>query len=319
MIDRKRPIKRMGISVSELGFGAWGIGGRFVGKDTPILGREALLTYLEAGGNFIDTALVYGESEKIIGSVLEDLGHKDPVYIATKTKSGETADTVSRIRVDLETSLRNLRRDYVDFLYLHMPPDDDAVMDAALSECEALKKEGKIRGIGASIKGPAVTDATVNMCRKYVDTRRVDIIQLVYSILRQKNIEAINHAYKHDVAIVVRTCLESGFLTGKYPPGTRFPEDDHRCRWNGSADAIIKGVGSIKAGFLEPPISEVGQLAIQFALHPPGVTSVIVGAKNGIQQKANIAASLLPPPRDEVVQSLVDEYGGFTERCNPME
>ena len=191
---RRRRFERLGRVVCELGFGAWGIGGRFVGKNTPIDGGEALLAYLDAGGDFIDTALTYGESEKIIGSVLRDFRDADRIFVATKTKSGETSDTVKKIRPDLEASLVNLRRDYVDLLYLHMPPEEDEAMDAALAECEALKREGKIRGIGASIKGPAVTGATVDLCRKYVDSGRVDVIQLVYSILRQRNLPAIEHA-----------------------------------------------------------------------------------------------------------------------------
>ncbi len=141
-----------------------------MGTATPIKGTEALEAYLESGGNFIDTAVTYGESERTIGAVLKDLGLGNYVYIATKTKSGEPAETVPQIRKDLETSLKNLGRDYVDILYLHMPPEDDDVIDMALNECEALKREGKIRGIGASVKGPAVTDATVSLCRKYIDT-----------------------------------------------------------------------------------------------------------------------------------------------------
>jgi aryl-alcohol dehydrogenase-like predicted oxidoreductase len=317
--ERKRRIPRIGISISELGFGAWGIGGRFVGTQTPIDGRAALRSYLEAGGNFIDTALTYGESERTIGPVLKEFGSRESVYIATKTKSGETADTVPQIRKDLEASLKNLQRDHVDILYLHLPPEDDSVIDAALGECEALKKEGKILGIGASIKGPAVTDKTVSLCKKYTDTRRVDVIQLVYSILRQKNRAAVDYAAARDVGIVVRTCMESGFLTGKFLPGTRFPENDHRCRWNGSADAIIKEVEKIKKTALKPPYTTVGELAIQFALLPPGVTGVIVGAKNETQQKSNIAAFLLEPPEAEIVRFLTEEFKDATETCNPSE
>jgi aryl-alcohol dehydrogenase-like predicted oxidoreductase len=317
--DRKRLIKRPGIYVTESGFGAWGIGGRFVGTSTPIDGRKALWTYLDAGGNFIDTAIGYGESEKIIGTVLKEYGNSNDLYIATKTKNGETWETVSGIRTDLETSLSNLKRDYVDFLYLHMPPENDEVIDAALSECESLKKEGKIRGIGASIKGPGVTDNTVKLVKKYADTGRVDIVQLVYSILRQRNIRAIEYASGCDVGVIVRTCLESGFLTGKFPRGTRFPENDHRCRWNGSADGMIAEVEKLKEEFLAPPFSSLSELAVQFALKPPGVSSVIVGAKNETQQKQNIAAFLLDHPDESLVDRLVRVFGDLTDKCNPSE
>lgn len=315
----RRPLKRLGIELCPLGFGAWGIGGRYVGSSTPIDGREALLAYLEAGGNFIDTALAYGESEKTVGTVLKEFGGRDPVYVATKTKSGETADTVGRIREDLETSLKNLRRDCVDLYYLHMPPEDPGVIDSALAEMEALKKEGKIRGIGVSVKGPAVTDSTVSLCRAYTDSGRVDAIQLVYSILRQKNLKAIEYAAARGVGIVVRTSMESGFLTGKFPPGIRFPRDDHRSRWNGSVDGILRAVEKVKERYVKPPYDDIGKLAIRFALAPEGVTSVIVGAKNGMQQRANVASLLLESPEEAVLSSLKEEFGEFTESCNPAE
>ncbi|MDR1534166.1 MAG: aldo/keto reductase [Planctomycetota bacterium] len=309
----------MNIAVTELGFGAWGIGGLKVGADTPIRGEEALGAYLDAGGNFIDTAAAYGESEAIIGKTLADRGVKDGVYVATKTKNGEFADTLPGIRRDLERSLAKLRRDYVDIFYLHMPPEDDTVIDAALGECEKLRAEGKIHGVGASIKGPAVTSETVDLCKKYVDTGRVDVIQLVYSILRQKNLAAIEYAHGRGVAIVARTAMESGFLTGKFRDGFRFPDDDHRQRWNDAVDGIVSAVERIKAKFMPPAYGSVGQLAVKFALIPEGVTSVIVGAKNATQQRANEEIAALPDPDAEIVQSLVATFKGFTGQCNPHE
>lgn len=315
---RRRLIPRLGISVSELGFGAWGIGGHFVGTRTPVDGREALLAYLDAGGNFIDTAAIYGDSEKTIGRTLAEFGGGgDPVYVATKTKNGDVRETVPLIRKDVEDSLCNLRRDHVDLLYLHVPPDDDGTIAQALDECEALKAAGKIRALGASIKGPAVTDATVALCRKYVDTGRIDVIQLVYSILRQKNIAAIDYASRNGVGIVVRTSMESGFLTGKFATGTRFTADDHRSRWNGNIDAIVRDVYRIREEHLRPPYEDVGQLAIRFALLPQGVTSVIVGAKNGVQQRANLRALDLPEPTEATIRRLVEEFADRTPSFNP--
>ena len=226
--NRKREMKRTGFLVSELGFGAWGIGGKGVGSNSAIEAEDAILEYVNAGGNLFDTAITYGDSEAHIGKTLKRAGLSNKVFIATKSKKGETADSIPVLRQDLEISLNNLQREYVDIFYLHLPPEEDDIMDMALSELEKFKKEGKIRAIGASIKGPAVTDATVRLCKKYIDTGRVDAIQLVYSILRQKNLEAIEYAYKNDVAIIARTTLESGFLTGKYAVGTRFASDDHR-------------------------------------------------------------------------------------------
>lgn len=315
--DRKRLFKRAGFSISELGLGAWGIGGKNVGSITKIEARDTILAYVEAGGNFIDTAGGYGESEVIIGNALKETGLSGSVFIATKSKSGEEAETVKGLRKDLEASLRNLQRETIDLFYLHRPPEDDEVMDRALSELEKFRKEGKIRAIGASIKGPYVTDATVDLCKKYIDTGRIDAIQMVYSILRQKNIESMRYAYENDVGIIGRTSLESGFLSGKYPVGTRFASDDHRRRWNGRIDEILGNVESIKRKYVGDPYENISQLAIKFALAPKQVTSVIVGAKNVAQVESNIKASLLDAVDTELLNDLINEYGGLTEYSNP--
>jgi aryl-alcohol dehydrogenase-like predicted oxidoreductase len=319
LAGRMRHFKGLGARISELGFGAWGIGGDNVGTNTPIHAREALLAYLEAGGNFVDTAISYGDSETAIGKTLREFGQNAPVYIATKSKNGETADTIALIRRDVEKSLSNLRRDYVDIFYLHMPPAEEAVMDAALAECEKLRRKGKIRCIGVSVKGPAVTDDTVALGKRYVDTGMVDVVQLAYSMVRQKNIETIEYAERHEVAIVVRTSMESGFLTGKYAPGIRFPADDHRSRWNGSIDAILTAAREIETKYLPASYHSIGQLAVRFALAPPGVTSVVVGAKNAEQQRENTAMANLPSLDPGLRKNLIGTFGAFTEQCNPRE
>ena len=84
---------------------------------------------------------------------------------------------------------------------------------------EKAKEEGLIRHIGASIKGPNVNQMTVDLCRKYIKTGRVDVFQVVYSILRQKLYDVILEAQNAGIGIVARTALESGFLSGNYRPG----------------------------------------------------------------------------------------------------
>jgi len=77
---------------------------------------------------------------------------------------------------DLEESLRLLQTDYVDVFQLHQPPEDPEVMNRALDEMDQLQREGKIRAIGASIKGADVTRKTVDLCYQYMDTGRLDAI-----------------------------------------------------------------------------------------------------------------------------------------------
>lgn len=103
-----------------------------------------------------------------------------------------------------------------------MPPDDHEVVLLALEEMERFRKEGKIRAIGASIKGLNATEHTAALCRQYMTTGKVDAIQLIYSILRQRLLNVIEEASGNGIGIVARTVLESGLLTGKNLSGKNF-------------------------------------------------------------------------------------------------
>ena len=118
MMFEKRTLGRTGFRVSEIGYGAWPIGNNDAYDYGSINEEEAkavVRAYLEEGGNFIDTARGYGErSERIIGTVIKELGCREKVYIATKSVGGQTVDTIPGLRVDLEESLRLLQTNYVD-------------------------------------------------------------------------------------------------------------------------------------------------------------------------------------------------------------
>jgi aryl-alcohol dehydrogenase-like predicted oxidoreductase len=282
--------------------------------------REAIgctEAYLEAGGNFIDTARAYGQSETVLGKALGNKGMRDKVILATKTFKGETIETIPEIRIELEESLRLLQTDHVDLYYLHKPPQDPEVMNRALDEFERLKTEGKIRAIGASIKGPAVTRATVDLCRQYIDSGRADVIQVVFSILRQLTEEIFDYAYDKGVGIVVRTSIESGFLSGKYRPGHVFSEG-HRKRWTGDTQTrIFERVAEMEAYAVHPPYRSMAQVAVRFSLEPKAVSSVIIGAKNVAQVQENMEVGSLPPLHKDLLERLQNEFGERTEEHNP--
>ena len=112
-------------------------------------------------------------------------------------------------------------------------------MQRALDEFEALQREGKIKYIGASIKAADVTPATLQLCHQYIAAGRVNALQVVYSILRQLHTGMFDDAFHNGVAIIARTAMESGFLSGKYKPGHVFKSTensiDHRSRWSDTA------------------------------------------------------------------------------------
>jgi aryl-alcohol dehydrogenase-like predicted oxidoreductase len=230
---------------------------------------------------------------------------------------GETIETIPEIRSELEESLRLLDTDQVELYYLHMPPENPDVMNRALDEMETLKREGKIRTIGASIKGPAVTATTVDLCRQYIDSGRVDAIQVVYSILRQRIGEIFDYAYERGVGIVARNSIESGFLSGKYRPG-KIIDADHRKRWTGDTQTrIFERVAELETYALHPPYRSMAQVAVRFSLEPNAVSSVIIGAKDAGQVQENMAVGSLPPLHEDLLERLQAEFGGKTEEYNP--
>lgn len=314
-MPKKRNLGKTNLKVTELGFGAWSIGGLGYGPVQEKQALETIKAYIESDGNFIDTARGYHKSEEILGKILSKNNLRKKLILASKTFAGERKETIPQIRKDLEESLKLLKTDYLDLYYLHQPPEDPEVIDAALNEFEKLKKQGKIRFIGASIKGPDVTDKTEELCQHYISTKRIDVIQLVYSILRQRLFGIIGEAGRNGVGIVARTVLESGLLTGKYLPGHQF--DDHRARYNEkNLDYILKTAKDLENFAIISPFKNLAQVAIKFALEPKGVSSVILGAHTKEQIEINMAIENLPELNKELVEKLKNKYKDKNNKFN---
>jgi len=276
----------------------------------------AIEAYCECGGNFIDTAHSYGDSEEYIGQMLGQMGNRDEIVVATKTPAGRNQETIPQIRVHCEESLRRLKTDRIDLYYIHSPPDDPETMQRTIEEFETLKAEGKILSIGASIKGPAVNQSTVDLCRQYIDSGRIDAIQLIFSIFRQKNADIFDYAQVNGVAIIARTVLENGFLAGKYRRGHEFT--GHRRRWRGATlERVHDGLEEAESLAVASPYDTIAHAALRFPLEFPAVTSIIPGAKNAGQTRQNMEIDKLPPPLPEIVVQLKKGFGSRTADFNP--
>ena len=315
----KKTFVRDYFEITNLGFGAWAIGGGSYGNVNKQQAFETLDAYLACGGNLIDTAQGYAKSEELIGEYLKEKGLTNKVIIATKSPAGDTMDTVCQIENDVNTALKKLNRDYIDIYYLHSPPEEDEVIEKALDVLEKLKKEGKIRAIGASIKGVDVTDSVVELCKKYIDTGKVDVIQLVYSIFRQKTVSILDYAKEHGVAIVGRTALESGFLTGKFTKDHQFEKDDHRNRWNDGKEYIFEQAEELKNEMLKNNWDDnLLSLALRFAIKPTGITSTIVGAKSAEQMQGIVNAFEKGEISNKIERILIDKYFALNDKFNTV-
>lgn len=310
---KKILLGRTDFEVTEICFGGWGIGSFHYGDVSEKDGRACIETYLQYGGNFIDTARLYNNSEKIIGHVLQKHGNRESVFVSSKSPE---VDPI-KLRGHLEESLRTLKLDYVDLYYMHHPPDDHDEMHYLLEVFEKFKKEGKIRAIGASIKGCDVAQRTTNLCRQYIRSNRIDVIQVIYSIFRQKTAEVFKEAQERGVAIVARTVLENGFLTGKYVPGDTFRGNDHRQRWESKRlKKILAFAQELKSFAIHPPFQTLAEVALRFALDTPGITSVIIGSKNSQQTCQNLNVASLPALPEELKNHFVSLFRNKSEEFN---
>ncbi len=300
----ERVLGRTGIRVSEVGFGAWAIGGNAHGNSYgPAEDATSLATIRRAGElgcTFFDTADVYGwgHSEELLGAALE--GHRDEVRIATKV-GGDFYHGGVRMNFDpgyiafaLDRSLRRLRTDRVDLYQLHNPPTETMGDPATYEALEALQAEHKIEAYGVSIHEPL--EGT--LC---IESGKPDVLQIPFSLFRQEWIdELFAVARKAHVGLIAREPLGNGFLTGTIAPGARFPPGDIRSSWPpGMIEARSRAAQRL--AFLTRDGRSAAQGALRFVLAFPEVSVTIPGAKTVAQAEENIGASDSPPlTRDEV-------------------
>jgi methylglyoxal reductase len=258
---------------------------------------------LDAGVNFIDTAPAYGLglSERVVGEAIR--GRRDKVILATKcglvwhtTKGRFFADQngssihrylgAESIRYEVEQSLRRLETDYID-LYLTHWQDPTTAIRETMSTLLDLKKEGKIRAIG-------VSNCTVDQLRQYRSVGPVDAAQENYSMLhRELEREYLPYCTRNNIAVLAYSPLGNGLLTGKVGPDRIFPEDDLR-RHNPMFSRESRVRVREMLDRMQPVAREYsfteGQLVIAWTLAQPGITHVLVGARDAVQSAENAAA-----------------------------
>jgi aryl-alcohol dehydrogenase-like predicted oxidoreductase len=307
---RYRRLGRTDLQVSEVGFGAWAIGGNkhghSYGPTDNAVSLKTIARALELGCTFFDTADIYGHglSEKLLGQALQKRRHE--CIIATKVGNDFYHGPVHQnfdpdyIRSALDKSLERLRTDYIDLYQLHNPPLMMLQRGEHYGILEELKQTGKIRYYGVSVHDSYEGEMAIH-------TGKPDVIQVIYNCLRpDAGEELFPLAQEGDVGLIVREPLASGILTGKSTVDSAFPEGDLRADW--PQEYLMMQVQlAEKLRFLETAGQRsLAQAALRFVLDEPAVSVVIPGIKTAHQAEENFAASELPALTDAECRAVHD-------------
>ena len=295
-----RTLGRTGLRVSEVGYGAWGIGAKqWIGASDDE-SRRALDRAIDLGLNLIDTALAYGDghSEQIVGAVVRN--RKDKVFVATKippkNRKWPASSAVPVQEVfpadyivsSTEQSLRNLGLETIDLQQLHVWTDEFTRAGDWLSAVETLKKQGKIRHFGISLG-----EHTPDNGLQAVESGLVDSVQVIYNIFDQGPEDRLFPlCRKLNVGVLARVPFDEGGLTGKVTPETTFPKDDWRnFYFKGDRKREVFTRAQKIAADLGIPLEGLPEAALRFTLSHPAVSTVIPGMRTVKNAEANCRAA----------------------------
>jgi aryl-alcohol dehydrogenase-like predicted oxidoreductase len=310
---RTRPLGKTGYLVSEIGFGAWAIGGSMWGGPDDQRSLAALGRALDLGVCFFDTAAAYGNghSERLLGRVLRERRFADALgrscVLATKVppKDGRwpaAAGSNSRavfpaghLRDHCERSLRNLGVERIDVLMLHVWSDCWADQDEWYDEMLRLRRDGKIAVIAASLN-----DHQPETGLRAIVSGRLEAVQVIHNLFDQSAEDVLLPACAaHGVGVIARCPFDEGSLTGKLSAETRFPAGDFRGRYfRGERLAeTVRRVEELR--FLARPGRTLAQAALRYVLDREQVSTVIPGMRTPAQVEENVAAAELERLSDD--------------------
>jgi aryl-alcohol dehydrogenase-like predicted oxidoreductase len=294
-----RTLGRTGIKVSEIGYGAWGIGGIQWTGGNDKEAKNALNLAIDQGLNFIDTALAYGggHSERLVGEVAR--ARKEPIYIATKVPPKnlqwpagavplEEVFTYDYIIECTEESLRNLGVETIDLQQLHVWHDNWAHKNQWLDALMKLREQAKVRYFGISINDYQPTNSLAVLRQGYIDT-----VQVIYNIFEQApENELYPVCQELNIGVLARVPFDEGGLTGAIRPDTIFPESDFRS-WFFRGDRkqkVFDRIENLKS-LLGSEAQTLAELALRFTLSHDAVSTVIPGMRTEKHVTSNISCS----------------------------
>jgi aryl-alcohol dehydrogenase-like predicted oxidoreductase len=289
-----RSLGRTALKVSEIGFGAWGIGKSLWIGASDEESLRALRRSIDLGLNFIDTALGYGEghSERLVGRVVRE--RSETIYVATKIPPKNAvwparpgtpvaeAFTSDHVIQCTEESLKNLGLEAIDVQQFHVWSDEWAGQGDWLDGIQKLKQQGKVRYFGVSINDYEPENAEPENAIKLIESGVLDTVQVIYNIFEQKPEEnLLPVCQRENVGVIVRVALDEGGLTGKITPDTTFPEDDFRARYfrDDRKQQVYERTKRIVSD-LAISLDELPEIALRYVLSHPAVSTVIPGMRS---------------------------------------
>lgn len=280
------------VYASNLGLGTNAVGGHNLFPNlSDETGKEVVRTALNNGITLLDTAFAYGNgrSEELIGEVLqEEAFDRSRVIIATKAShdNGKHNNSPEFLRKSVESALKRLQTDYIDIFYIHFP-DEETPKNEAVAALHELKEQGKIRAIG-------VSNFSLEQLKEANQENFVDVVEERFSLIhRELEAEMFPYLKENKISFVPYFPLASGLLTGKYAETDTFEESDTRSNrpdFQGERfKKVVEKVDQLKP-LAKAYDATVAQLVLAWYMKHPQIATVIPGAKQPEQVKANAKA-----------------------------
>ncbi len=295
---RFRKLGRTGLEISEISLGTWAFGNNVYGGVAEKDGINTIHAGIDLGINIFDTAPQYGTAEQdgvaeiVLGKALK--GNRDEVHISSKfgrnpcIVGGASQFYKSRIIDSVEESLKRLQTDYIDVLFFHSPFSPDEIHDDVWEGIEQVKKQGKVRFIGHSI---SMFHQTEDMARKWAKENKIDVIQVVLSLMNRESQQLIGELQKYPIGVFARECLANGFLSGTITKDTVFAKGTLNARY--SKEELAERVDQVNAFkyLIRDDINNMPQAALRWVLDQKGISTVLSGAKNINELQGAVSAS----------------------------
>ncbi|MBI5732603.1 aldo/keto reductase [Candidatus Jorgensenbacteria bacterium] len=310
---RYRTLGKTGLKVSEVGMGTWQLAGIPWGWDAPDEeeSMRALYRFVDLGGNFIDTAWVYGRvdepgdkaskhsAEELIGKFIKESRNRDKVIIATKIPGKNRkwpawrGTPISEVFPDkyieemVDSSLQSLGVDSIDLMQFHVWQDDFVKEDGWKNTIQKITKSGKVKCWGISLN-----DYQPSNCLKTLETGLISTAQCIFNIFHQKPTEKLlPYVKEHSIGLITRVPLDEGGLTGKLTLESTF--DDELRSVYFSKQRLAEFIPRIKnlEKLLGPEAKTLPELALRYLLSWDEVSTVIPGTRKVKNVDANASVS----------------------------